>query len=460
MAVLLEGGILAQVPMEGGTPREILEGVDGADWTRDGKGFAVVRSLEDRQRLEYPIGNLLFETTGLQRIAEPRVSPAGELVAFVDRPAGLTDPAGDIAAVDRSGRKRVLSKAWAATSGLAWSRDGREVWFSGTKAGFAQALYAVTLSGQERVVARAPGGLNLKDIAPDGRVLMAEEQLRWETRGRMAGDPTERDLSWLDGTLLPWLSPDGSRMVFVEWGHGGGVGSSAFFRKMDGSAAVRLADGAPYAVSPDWTWVLCGTSPPTQELRLVPIGPGQARTLPRGTVRAYRAASWHPDGKRIVFQGSEAERPARIFVQDLATGLPRPVGPEGVNPTDWIALAISPDGRSYTARPPGARAPYALYPIDGGEPHSIPGLEIDDEPFVWSEDGRSLFVQIGTGRNPTRVEKLDVHTGRRQPWLELSPPDRAGVLYLGSAMVSPNGRHYTYFYPRDLSDLYLVEGLR
>ncbi len=460
IAVVLGNGTLARVPMDGGTPREILEGVDSADWTRDGTRFAVVWNVEDHQRLEYPIGKVVFETTGLQRIGSPRLSPSGDLVAFLDRPAGLTDPGADVAVVDLPGRKRGLSKAWVAMSGLAWSPNGREVWFTATRAGSAQALHAVTLSGQERLVARVPGSLSLHDIAPDGRVLLTQGQNRWETRGRMAGDAAERDLSWLDATLTPVLSPDGTRMVFQEWGEGGSAAGSTYLRKLDGSPAVRLADGAPYAVSPDWKWVLCGTSPPMQELRLVPIGAGETKTLPRGSVSAYRWAWWHPDGKRIVFQASEAGRPARVFVQELPAGLPHPISPEGVNPTSWFNLAISPDGHFYTSRPPGPRVSHVLYPIDGGEPRSIPGLEIDDEPFQWSDDGRSLFVQVGVGRDPTRVEKLDVQTGRRQPWLELTPPDRAGLQFIGQAMVTPNGRYYTYFYQRGLSDLYVVEGLR
>ena len=187
MAVLLGNGTLARVPMDGGTPRDILEGVDSADWTRDGTRFAVVRTVGDHQRLECPIGKVVFETSGAQRIARPRLSPSSDLVAFLDMPTGAIDYFGDVAVVDLSGQKRVLSKAWTATSGLAWSPDGREVWFTATRAGFGQALYAVTLSGQERLVTRVAGSLNLKDIAPDGRVLLTQEQRRWETRGRMAG---------------------------------------------------------------------------------------------------------------------------------------------------------------------------------------------------------------------------------------------------------------------------------
>ncbi len=59
-----------------------------------------------------------------------------------------------------------------------------------------------------------------------------------------------------------------------------------------------------------------------------------------------------------------------------------------------------------------------------------------------------------------RVLRLDLRTGRRDPWLELAPPDRAGVPFMDSPEVTPNGRFYAYTYPRILSDLFVVEGLK
>jgi hypothetical protein len=56
--------------------------------------------------------------------------------------------------------------------------------------------------------------------------------------------------------------------------------------------------------------------------------------------------------------------------------------------------------------------------------------------------------------------RLDLETGRREPWLELTPPDRAGVGGTVGAWLTPNGRFYAFGYRRLLSDLYLIEGLR
>ena len=54
-------GTLARAPLAGGTPREVLEGVLDADWSPDGKELAVIHVVGDRYRLEYPIGQVLYE---------------------------------------------------------------------------------------------------------------------------------------------------------------------------------------------------------------------------------------------------------------------------------------------------------------------------------------------------------------------------------------------------------------
>ena len=139
--------------------------------------------------------------------------------------------------------------------------------------------------------------------------------------------------------------------------------------------------------------------------------------------------------------------------------MPRPFTPEGIS---IYSIPTSPDGRLWTARPPGPRAPYLLYSIDAGAPRPIPGLLVDDEPLKWSADGRSLFIQPGGAKIHAQVARLDTRTGRREPWLEVTPPDRAGVgmAFWSLVSITPDGRYYAYWYSRNLSDLYLVTGLR
>jgi eukaryotic-like serine/threonine-protein kinase len=181
MAVLLNShnvdpyinvGTLARVPLGGGAPREVLENVQWADWSPDGTNFAVVREFGGLSRLEYPIGKVLYQTGGW--LSHPRVSPKGDVVAFIEHPV-RRDDAGSIAVVDLSGKEKTLSTGWETAWGLGWSPNGNEIWFSSTRLGYGRYLSAVNLSGKERLLAREPGTLTLQDVARDGRVLITRD---------------------------------------------------------------------------------------------------------------------------------------------------------------------------------------------------------------------------------------------------------------------------------------------
>jgi eukaryotic-like serine/threonine-protein kinase len=60
-----QSGTLARVPLSGGTPREVLENVQDADWAADGERMAVVRYVPENGhwRLEYPAGKVLLDAS-------------------------------------------------------------------------------------------------------------------------------------------------------------------------------------------------------------------------------------------------------------------------------------------------------------------------------------------------------------------------------------------------------------
>src|SRR6266542_5706239 len=123
-------GTLARVPLAGGTPREVVEGVGSADWSPDGKELAAIHAVEGGDRIEYPIGKVLYKTEGY--INHLRVSPKGDLVAFVEHPQG-DDERGAVCVVDRAGRKKNLTGEWHRLISTLWSPTGEEVFFSGNR---------------------------------------------------------------------------------------------------------------------------------------------------------------------------------------------------------------------------------------------------------------------------------------------------------------------------------------
>lgn len=183
----ISGGRLARVGLDGQNPREVLDDVLCADWSPDGHSLALVRPVSGRYRLEYPADTVLYETSGW--ISDARVSPDGQRVAFLDHPL-VGDDRGTVAIVDQSRKKTTLSGEWPGEVGLAWAPGGKEIWFSASDTDFYH-IRAVSLSGKQRVVMRAPGDLELQDISKDGRVLVTSfydhpEELPWRVHSSLA----------------------------------------------------------------------------------------------------------------------------------------------------------------------------------------------------------------------------------------------------------------------------------
>jgi eukaryotic-like serine/threonine-protein kinase len=132
----------------------------------------------------------------------------------------------------------------------------------------------------------------------------------------------------------------------------------------------------------------------------------------------------------------------------------RPITPERVLMPE---KAATPDGKSVLVWLDGK---WFLYPIDGGQPRPISVLGTDDNPQQWSADGRFLYVTRGRGEPPVAIERMDVTTGRREPWKTLVPSDPVGIEFLDPPVISPDGRGYCYSYARRHQELYVVEGLK
>jgi Tol biopolymer transport system component len=457
--MLLQGrnfarGTLARAPLGGGVPRLLMEDVEWADWAPDGERLAVVRSVARGKRLEFPIGNVLYETPGW--ISHLRVSPRGDVIAFLDHPVP-GDNRGSVAVVDASRKVRTLTAGWKSAWGLAWSPSGGEVWFTASEREAARALMAVTLTGRTRVVVRVPLRITLHDISRDGRrVLFTHDLLRRSTLGVPPGQAQERDLSWLDYSNAKDLSPDGRTLLFSEDGEAGGPSYSVYMRGTDGSAAVRLGDGKATSLSPDGKWALAVRVSPPQALQLLPTGAGEVRELPRGPLERFDWALWFPDGQRILIAATEPGGDARLYVQSVAGGPPQPLGTETVI-AGFGGVAISPDGTRVAAV--GGDERVALFSVPGGEKAPVPGAEAEEVPVQWSADGRSLYV-FKFSSLPGSLVRIDLATGARAPWRQLLPSDPSGVLGIARVRMTRDGQSYVYTFSRILSDLQLAEGLQ
>ncbi|HKD16946.1 MAG TPA: protein kinase [Thermoanaerobaculia bacterium] len=441
-------GTLARVPLTGGVPKEVLQDVTEADWAPGGSDLAVVHHASGKDRLEYPIGKVLYETAGW--IQDPRFSRDGRRIAFIDHPGA--DDGGGVAFVDLAGKKTDLVSGFATIQGLAWSADGREVWFTAARTGIQREIFAVDPSGRLRLVRTMQGTPALLDLAASS-ALVTEDDYRSGTFVFLQGQNDPKDLGWFDWTSDRGLTPDGQQFLFDESGEGGGPNGSVYLRPTDGSAAVRLGDGTAQALSPDGTYALTRTTSEPQHFVVVPVKAGQPHVFPPDSFGQVTYGAFFPDGFRFAFEAHAPGHGGRLYVQALSGGPATPVSAEGINSG---RLFVSPDARWIAALGPDRRI--HLYPTGGGSPTELPSSKAGDNPSGWTADGRGIYVS--GGGIPCRIDVIDIATGARTHVRDLVPADDAGMNSRGATRVTPDGRTMTLGFNRILSTLYWIRDLK
>jgi predicted Ser/Thr protein kinase len=449
----MQVGTLARAPASGGTAREILENVWDADMSRDGKQFAVVRASDGPEQLEYPIGKVLFKASGY--ISDVRISPDGKSVAFMEHPL-FGDDRGYVSLVDGSGNAKRLTGEVAAEEGLAWSRDGSEVWYAGagqvTTGG--RSVWAVNLNGKQRQVFAVPDETTVWDIAADGRLLFSHEKLGSAQMVASPANAAEHDVSVMGFGIGGSLSADGNAIAFSEAGAAVSADYSVFFRRLDGTAAVEIGEGGAIGLSPDGRFVVALVPSQPTKLRILPTGAGEPRTFDVAPVNVdLDWVSWMPGGKEFVFLGHEGANPKRGYRVGIEGGAAHPL----TNQTGgqfWNR--VSPDGKFVIQAASVGSNWYAkkqIVDLATGQTSAAALLE-GDEPLIWAPDGRHVFV-ARVADNTASIFRVDIFSGQRELWKQIRPADPAGLLYLSGFYVTPSGNAYAYNEQHTLSALYL-----
>ncbi len=441
-------GTLARVPLAGGAPREIANDVLDCDWAPDGNSFAIIRTVGGRNGLEYPIGHVLYRASGW--LSHVRVSPDGDEVAVIEHPTD-GDDGGAIAVIDLSGKHRLLTGQFASAQGLAWSRDGKSIWFTAATTGNSRCLYRVPRNGGgETLVVSAPNTLTVLDVAKSGRVLVAQSNERLRLFATDAPGHGARELSWLDWSLARDFAPDAHLVLFDETGEGATRGPGVYVRKTDGSPAVRLGDGEAMAFSPDRRWVVAvdPTASPHQ-LLLYPTGAGDTRRLTSDAID-HLFAAWLADG-RIAFTGQESNHAKRMYVMDANGQSLRAISPEGIGA---VGLRPSPDSRWIAGH--GGDGRVVLYSTAGGPPIATP-LESAVSVSGWTSDSRGLLF-IRRGDSQLRIYRYDVPTGRVELFKDISIP--ATDVITIDLFAAPDAATWATTVYSSTADVYIVDGAR
>jgi hypothetical protein len=466
LAILVEGivpggnpyarrGTIARASLTGGAPRKELDRVTFADFAPDGS-LAVSRQLEGAQTptLEWPQGKPVFdgkdERAAGWGLTNPRLSPSGTHVAFF----GCALEGCTVRIADQSGRTIAVSRPYYDWWGLAWAPGGREVWFTVAESSGRQCtVFAMDLAGRERMIFRAPGALTVHDISKEGRLLASFDQVGGRLERRDSPTAAVQDLSWKEGGNLQDVSNNGV-VLFGQAGDSGGPNASVYVRRGSDAEPLRISDGFPIALSPDGSTALVRSHGAPVHVSVVPVS-GLARELDVGPVEDTGVGAWLNDG-RVMLEVKRPGAPWAVFVGPASGGsfvqfLPAGVhllGPGLISPKgDRVAAGKEQVGGQVCTLPPTGLSTCT----------AVPGATTTEQVAGWTADGRSLLV-YRRYPVPVRIEKVDVATGRREPFATVQPAT-AAVSGLVNLFVSPSGA-VVYNYGRVRSSVYVISGLK
>ena len=455
LAVMMNASFVAHRLMSGtfarmtidGAPRPIAEDVREADWLPDGSDLVVIRAVNENDHIEFPMGHVVHTTVGY--FSDARVSPDGNLVAFMEHPVKF-DNRGWVKVVDRSGKVTSIAGEFAAEEGVAWSADSRSVFFSAVRSGNTDyELHRAPAAGGEAfaTILGSAGSLMVLDRAPDGRFAVTRTDNTYGVAARAHGGE-EIDLTILDQSWGPSLSRDGNFVTMTDGNSGDDYG--VVLRRLDGSPPARLGDGNSGDLSPDGRWVTANIFS-TGRCVVYPTGAGKTVLLDMGPLQQCSGAFWFPDGTSVLIVGNEPGKPVRAYRASFPVGTPKALLPEGQQPR-----AMSPDGRHLLVFNPDATFEQVEL---GGQAVPVKGLKAPDIVLEWKGDLR--FVTVSErGTMPAVVSRVNLVTGERTKLSELAPVNQAGVLSIGAAAFRDNGRDYVYGYTKTVSTLYFVNGMQ
>ncbi len=429
-------GTLATLPAGARTAREIAQKISSADFAAG--GLAAIELLGNGSRLHFPVGTIVDESQEI--FGRLRASPSGTTLAYSHRGEGIV-------LLDLDGSRTVLETD--RITGIAWAPSGERLWFSRRSGPGESTISSWKPGGVPKEEWRSAGSVTLEDVASDGRLLVRRDQVQGGILVVTPDAPEPIDLSWLDQSAAVAISPGSNSLLLNDAG-------GFYVRELDGSPAVRLGSGQSRAISPDGELVL-NSGRRRDRFELTPVGVGTPRELVHPGIQSF--FGWfHPDGRRLVFNGRQAGGTWRFFAMNLdGTGDVVGIGPDNLE--HYIGQTpLSNDGKWLLGFPLPERFK-ALYSLEGEETIPVRGLGPDEVIIRFTDDDREIFVFNRDGL-PVRIYRLNHGTGERRLWNEFMPGDPAGIAGFPTIAMTADGGIIAFNYTRVLSTLFEVSGLQ
>lgn len=432
--------------LNGGSPRRFSDQVRDADMGPNGK-LCLLTARGSTYTVEYPPGHAIYQSSAW--IDDLRLSPDGKHVAFAEHPI-LSDDAGQVVLVDvETGSSRVLSAGWESLAGLAWNASKNEVWFTAARSGVERALMAVTLDGRTRLVAQSPGGIELRDVGPSGKVLINRSNRHMAMLSGSLPEVSEQNISWLDWSHPVAISADGNTILFDESGAGGGTGYSTFVYSAREPSPQRIGSGRAMDLSEDGRWALTQNATDASKLNLVSIETRRSQAV-AGHGFIYHWTKFLPDAQQILAGGNFPGQPAGIYGQHLPDGAPALVnsGMEideaVIDPTGKLAMGVS------------DKCEVAILDLSNGHARTIKTNRMV-YPVLFMNEKQALTRRM-EGKTVV-LNFLDLSSGELTDFRQIQPVDTTGIAHTFPVRMARNLRKYVYSRVEDYSDLYIISGL-
>jgi serine/threonine protein kinase len=445
-----DGGLLARAMIGGADPRPVTDRVKDAAWLPSDE-LVILRADDQGNTIEYPIDHPLVKPHG-REMAALRASRDSKL--GVIEHLAFDDSAGRVAIYRLDGVELAHSHDYPGIEGIAFAPNG-ELYFSTN-----DTIRSLAANGKERVVMRSYGRVQLRDIAADGRLLLAPSDTRYRMYRRINPDQgVSRDepVEWLDESVAKSLSAKGDAIAFLQIADPGHTaeGWAVFLRK--NGDTTQIGNAYSVALVPDGSAavLLCGVGAP---LRVVPIPMGGTRTLDPGPIKRLDLNDWiavSGDGTHAALRGAGADGEMRLWLVDLAgKSAPVPVGPQSVGhghhplsaDSEWIALAAKEGIRfvSTSGKPEKTLLPSPTAGL------SMPTGPF--EPLEFSEDDHSIIF-MNLHSYPRVIMQMSLETGETHELWRFDPPDRPRLF---EAAVAADASAMVYSISFETSDLYVV----
>ena len=447
-----DGGLLARAMVGGADPRPVTDRVKDAAWLPGGE-LAVLRATDQGNEVEYPGDHPLIKPHGGE-LAALRTSRDGTLGVLEH--LTFDDSAGRAAIYRLDGVKLAESAEYAGVEGIAFAPGG-ELYFSTN-----DTIRALSPDGHERVVMRSYGRVQLRDVAADGRLLIAPSDTRYRMYKRInpdLGAPHDEPVEWLDESIAKSLTARGDALAFLQIADPGRTkeGWAVFLRR--NGETTQLGNAYAVALLPDGkkAVLLCGAGAP---LRLVQTESSGGATLPTGPIKKLDLNDWiaiSGDGAHAVVRAAADDGEMRLWLVDLGKPSPPvPVGPPSVrhghHPVsrdgEWIALGAK-DGITLVST--SGKPEHVVHPTPTAGLTSLPTGPF--EPLAFSEDDQSVLF-MNQHSYPRVILQMSLATGEAHELWRFDPPDRPRIF---EAAVAADASTLVYSISFETSDLYVVE---